>query len=422
MLKITIALLTLLLVMGANCGPRGRIGPTTEACGILGEVTSESTVEFTYIGIMGDPLAQPGLLMELISMASYWMDKNYQHYITDYQWIETSQVTGENGKLVATGVRDWNQLQGVGIVFTSAVVSKPNATDCSCVAAMQYNTCTRQDDDNLEIAMSLSCGSIPTWMPNPFVNANIDNLTDLERDFINGLISIASTSEPMTMALNGEGEDEPLHTSLVQQMGSAVGDGQYVKDVTNLVAGNAVDHNDFITNSYPFMYSFAFETEEPIDLNELQFNGIVRTDIYPEGVNVDINIISSNSANTRHIARTSYIFPTNSVLTPPEVVVVYDRWTPFDGDPNSPEYIEFERLMDTSNPDFLEEGNHIPDRMMMGVTIPIKGVDGYMEFELDENSLIFEFITSWLTSNKNFDMNNDGIVNLPDIYIGGFFQ
>ena len=87
------------------------------------------------------------------------------------------------------------------------------------------------------------------------------------------------------------------------------------------------------------------------------------------------------------------------------MVEVYDRWTPFVGDPN---------LLDTSDPNFIIDEIYIPDRVKPLFLVPI-GEDDYIRIEfVPDTSIYFEAFGSWLMDDRLFDMNNDGIVNLQD--------
>jgi hypothetical protein len=369
---------------------------------------------------------------------------------TENLTIETTGVTEEGGFCYGRGRR--LQHDDGHVNFMAAYFKKPNVESCECSAKMVYNAVPATV---YEVASAQSCRVAPKW-----VSQSTLSFAMLTSD------ELAAITDPDPQ-LPASGMSYSL--SLIQQRG--VNNYGYASEMTGLVPFNIDDDDDVMYRSYPLQYSYTVKTAESANLMNMEFSALLKTDIIAsDGYRVPLRVVAENEACTVHIVRTEMFLPSEpgchaSLVqcgTVPcgndaAVLAVYDRWThvdpnnldsycwlplenPLDGvdpnilndpniwcdtepcDPNilidwdDPNFYDLVLYTDTTHPRFGEVV--LPQERIHPVHIIPIGEENdelRIQFTPDVSCLVLG-APSWLTDDKRFDFNGDGVVNLKDIF------
>jgi len=402
-LVITFICIVLFIICG--CDNRGRTGPTRKACEIVCWTDGINTAGFQYKDYNDELIEDANLRMEadLPNGGVYYTNNGVGGvdpvFIEEIR-IESTGITNDEGQVLAYGRRDWS-VQPNRDCFTGAYFQKPDATGCQCSAQMDYRTSAEQ----VEYAGAMACLQRPVWLANNQQSFGSYNLTE---DEISALTSSDGLPE---YGMN-------MSVSLVQQKGR-VGNG-YSVPKNNIVASNFNDPDQVFFHAYPTTYSYTVKTATDFDFTTLSLSAKIKTSV-ADGVIVPLYVIASNGRV--HIIRTDY-FLLEDVNYYNELTfelwggynnqqAIYDRFRPIEGwDPSDPNYTNTE--LDIYSEGFCESEYFDPNRVLDCYIVPIEPENDYVEIEIIPPPQISEY---WLSGNKNFDFNNDGIVNMKDYFI-----
>ena len=422
-----------------GCGDGGgRVGPTRAADTIHAGTDGVRTAWFAYVTATGDLLKQEGLRMEFTDtrQAVYFTNNGLggltPHGVSGVQSITASGVTGTGGRMVATGHRsDWTCLPGY-VLFSDAVASKPALAGGGAQAKFYYRT--RAVYNPSEYALVEASGTVASC---PMEGGD---LTASEWAALSGPTEAAPVSGADLDAL-----------TLLNRQGNR-GEG-IVQEMTYFAAVNLTEPNDYFRYASPLCYSAIVKTAAPLDLCGMTFGGHLTSTACPEGINVDLFVLGSSEDMQSHVVRSDWILPIDSRLpfAAGQTVEVYDRWSPFDSEPNlwdeqqyvrrlkpewyifaDPNYIgdpntltdpnlfEFIHRLDTRYPRFIEEGIFLPDRIDRIPMIPVLESGDWLQMTIRKNDVrMLSYLSDyWLTGNPVMDLNRDGIVNLKDSLCG----
>lgn len=206
------------------------------------------------------------------------------------------------------------------------------------------------------------------------------------------------------------------------------------------------------TGERPKFYSITFKSAEPI----VWPDGFVLQAKICASVSVDLYETAHSADNMTHSLRTeTFIVGNNELLGQYEELPIYDQATPFDNEPNlfdpkQYEIIKRDNWLDCVDPNLYSDPNIIPDPNVFYDPdclcmhefhnrldpkdplfneilipdriqhLPVISMDdgGQIWYEIDMNQvwLVLKAIDEgWLSDNKNYDVNGDGIVNLEDL-------
>jgi hypothetical protein len=413
------ALLILLLICG--CKPKG---PSRFASGIAYGDNGRDTGWFQYVMETGEPIEQEGIAMNCIFSKTCWFGNDGNGGIKAFpvrdgiQELQSSRITGPGGQMTVKGCRrDWNDFFGVWLYNQASICDPLGRIGRSA----RFTYCTVPVEQK---ALS-DCG---TQLIGEYVASNRAKYTQKETEALQGI----TVNPPISGVMVTD-------CSLLQQQSNAI------KDLDYPVASNLQNNSDYLRYSAPMMFSVIFKTAQGVDVAGKSVSVIIKTDAKPEGTKLDLNILGSSPDKMTHLARTEYFIPVDSLITTGETVQVYDRWTPFENpniwdtnqydrklkpewasiiDPNDyadpnlctdPNVFDFTSRLDTTADNF--EQIMIPERVCTAKTIPLAAIGDNLDIDLNilDPELILLFSVSWLTNNRIYDTNNDGIVNMRDI-------
>lgn len=432
-IAIILAVLSFLFVLWflAGCDDAGS-PPTRLAYGIRGSTDNVRTCHFQYTTATSDPITREGVRMDIYvpPVPSYlvWNGVNgwVAHPAPDIQRIETTGITDKNGIVTATGRRDNWQVLGGYTVSSTLSITLPHSS--MSYPAMTYRT--NSGAPRREVAL-LSIGQGPVIRS---AKAYGDILTASE------IAALLSTTE-----------DAPHTGFAVVSSNIALQGTGYVKDDDFFMANNIPTEEGYFRFAAPSFFTVTIKTASPVNLNRLECRSIVRTNAFPQGVDVPLYVVGANADGQTHVVRTDYFLPIDSELpiSQRDTLAIYDRWTPLDGDPNDvwdeaqyarflrsdwmdivdpnempvdPNMVQDDALfifvhrLNTSHPLFMVEGVAIPERSFEVKVIPI-GAEGdrlYLRPDKSDMRLLMHLLEHWLTDEPTYDANGDGIVNLKD--------
>jgi hypothetical protein len=438
-MKTKIALvLVVLFCCGGSCSPEGKT-PSRMCSGIYGGTNGQDTVWFCYVLTTGDIVDQDG-----VQMSVYMAEINSIYFTNDglggiksnplpgVQCIKSSGVTSNGGFVFGKGERnDWQAAPGY-VVFSDMAVSNPKGSGRG-----RFDFRTRGPSP-VKVALVSADGTIEAAPTVP----SMATYTSREKQALDNI----------TLSAQSSGIDtQPV--CLVARSGNA--GIEYFKEKDYFVPINLEDPNDYLKYASPFCYSWIFTTPEAMDnLVGSEYVGNVSSAACPNGISVKITVTASGIDYKTHVARTEYFLPVDSSLSISTMsqVDVYDRWTPFPdpniwnneqyvrsvkddwldlidpnlyADPNicpdpnvffrpdDPNFYHFVNRLDTTTDEF--EDVMIHDRVMQIKILPV-GQEDEINVRIDRFAVenILHAAPYWLTGNKMYDLNSDGIVNLRD--------
>lgn len=443
-----LAILLIFPLSGAKCVPGGAAG-TRYAVSIKGGASPvrwtytadgdepaycEADMWLVYVLDTGETVEQEGLKMIRVEDSYY---HNYcvtnapggGYYVTTNNIsLSGGSVTGEGGRLEMTGKRSWSPrssyvhsagvryrkppLAGQATVYADSVFGAAGT-----VAGPYHPRYPKYLAWGAEAYPA--AGNIPSWA-SPIRSAEVGNLLPSEHD------ALCASSPPP--------DDIEYTCTLIQQCGKP-GEG-YTREMPNgFVPFNLNDSEDVFRYAAPLMYSYLVTMPEPLDITQVQFEGILTTGQCPEGIRVGVYVVASNLEKTVYVLRTDYFLPVEGAAYESlsgQTVNAYDRWTPLE-DPNAPEswysYIHYDEpnevwvtdrmvsILDTTEPNFIVDEIYSQDRVRPMHVIPV-GQDDTLEIEfvIPDVSIIMAAAPYWLNQHDGLDTNKDGIVNLWDLF------
>lgn len=427
---------TLGIIIGVTvCGCKP-LPPSKTVSGIKHGSDGINTGWFVYVYDTGDVDTKKGVAMSSIitrpyviknngvgGLMSEWADPSIQD-------IKTSGITDENGQVIVKGkVNNW---ASVGYWIQSR-------------ADIYFNNGTHADS---------AVFGYSTLGPQRVQRA----ATDGGRGTVPRLTSVAGTlTSDESAAISGTTSDPPASgisvasCDLIQRQGNA--GKSTIQKLKYLTAGNLSKPSDYFKHSAPEQLSIIFKTASPVDITGTKVSATIKTDACPAGITLDITIIGSNADKTTHVARTEAFLPVDSTIQVPPTISVYDNCTPFADpniwdsnqyvivkrpdwlslvdpnlyddpnlvpdpnvffDPHNPAFFTFTNRLDTETDDF--DMIYIPSRVMQIKTIALGATDDTLDIDINwsDPRLILLIAPNWLSTNRVFDINNDGIVNLGD--------
>ena len=214
--------------------------------------------------------------------------------------------------------------------------------------------------------------------------------------------------------------------ALIQQQGS-MGYG-YSLQVSGIIPIDSGGWEDNFRYQSPFMYSLIIATAEPVEAQGKTFSAVVKSNAMPEGIPVEIEVVAQNAEKTVSILHTDYFLPVTQethtlALEDPREPAIFDRWSDMTEeevhlyDPNNfPDPNVLPKTLNTEAFDFMER--YDTDRVKPLHYIPVEENDELrIQFVMD-GTVLMMVAGEWLGSNKCFDIDNNGIVNLRDMYFG----
>jgi hypothetical protein len=390
---------------------------------------------FAYAMTTGDVIEQEGLGMDFERRKNVYLKNNGCGGIemvevpASIQEVQSNGITGPGGRLIVKGKRlDFANYQG-RVIYSQGWVSSAGMSG----AFMDYGTIVKP----LREQASAQYNSV---LSKYYAKSSLLSLSE------KGSLCAPTSSPPISGISCSE-------LTLLQQQGG-LGEG-FPKEMNNgFMAGNLIDAEKYLRYASPFMFSVTFKTPEPADIIGTQISATIKTDAFPSGITVDVAIIASNTDKMTHVARTAYFLPVDSTIQVPPEVSVYDRWTPFPDpniwdsnqyvrsvkedwldiidpnlwndpntcpdpnvlfDPHNPDLFNFTSRLDTSADNF---GTIlIPSRIHQVKTIPLGAEGDNLDIDINcsDSRLIMLIAPNWLTGNKIYDRNGDGVVNMKDL-------
>lgn len=374
LVSICLIILTILF-SGASCVEQNT---TKLACEITSGANGKNEAWFAYLMPDGTTLDQAGLKMCGEGGEpgdAWWIGNNgvggvKYHYNIPGVWIEDSGVTGEGGQLIACGKKDHSIMQSGVWIRNHKHYSNPKNDDC-CAAEMRYLAHNYQGGD--EQAHALACSVTPQWLKQ-LRSQDVALTTD----------EIDALEDPNpTLPDTGYG----VVAKLTQQRGDI--ENGYARDVTSeFMAGNLDSPEAVFLFGSPMRFSFTVRTAKAINLSEVEFGALVKTNATPDGILMSLKERASNDDNTVHIIQTDMFIAQDEDFVAHlidsqgdnDTVAIYDRWTHLEVDPNDlsnqdryfwrkranwidcvdPAYLAQPELWD-ANPEMLDDPNYIPD-------------------------------------------------------------
>lgn len=427
-----IVVFLLILLFLAGCEDEGS-PPSRLAHTILVSTDGINTGQFQYAMSTGDPITREGMRMSYtIGPAFYFSDNGLgglDVVPAPVQSVTASGVTGRGGIMKATGRRwEWDWPKGVTI-RSSVVVSERGAT-----GQMNYHTVS--GTIRAEAAYGSGGGSV------------------VAHAGTSGVLTHHESSVLMSPTNTGPSHGISVAYVGVGYLGGSRGMG-YCEDDSYLMANNIDTKDDYFRYGAPSFFTAVIKTASEKDLSRVECRSNVRTDAFPQGIDIPLYVVGGNVDGKTHVVRSDLFFPIDASLdiAYETDIELYDRFTPFDEpdddvwneahyarflyddwmsrlDPNlypNPETIQYPNLLkeesifefvhrlDTSHPRFTEA--MIPDRIFRVKVIPL-GAEGdrlILRPNREDLSLLAAFLESWLTDDPTYDYNGDGIVNLEDL-------
>ena len=390
-----------------------------------------------YVDVFNEPITQPGLRLGTEHEDVVWYRQHPSS--PDTYWdcpgirLLGPSMTGEGGRLRISGF------------IAGGCEGHPQTWPHTCSNTWFGPTMNGEGTTRLNRVVDFAMyGGVPWYMRPDNANPNwtrtpptrptaMGNLTEEEQlaidattvSAIDAMEMAFCSSDPNFVYLPVNGIEWTCQ--LIQQNGSG-GSGYSL----NVEPGySPVDTDDWEENmrfQSPLMYSFIVETAEPIDLSERVFSAKVKSNALPEGIDVSLRHVAQNEDKTVHVLHTDYFLAVSagtystleSETREPEI---FDRWSEVSEqdawmydpnnfpDPNIPPF-----TLDTVLPDFMDR--HDPNRMKPLHYIPLEDIDELRVQFIPDAECVSMIGPEWLGSNKCFDIDNNGIVNLKDTSFG----
>lgn len=467
MKKQTVAWLTAIFVCAivaqlAGCGPNGDRHPE-DALYIYGWTNGTNAGAFCYADIQGNVIATEGLAMPYsVSEPAYVITVNGG---VDFEGvaapgeedIDCTGVTGAGGYCMVNAHRDQREIVGYRVwqyldihaLEATAGTRKPSFAYASLVGQDNYfqELASISGTDGQVIAPA-GVAIVPAGTTGPAFA--VPEAALINGNFTSSEIAAASetTVNPPTSGI------DVVSVDLAIQSGYR-GQG-YSHDVSKVMPINLQSADMYLKHASPYFYSYIFKTASPMQMDGYIGQGIVTTDAVPDGILTDVSVIANSADGYTHTARTSWFLPVDDRLeiSQETSVAVYDRFTPFDSEPNiwdesqyaitvkdnwldfidpnlyadpnivpdpnvlfdptNPDLFNFDSRLNTQAPNF--ESIMIPERVIIVPIIPMNASDDTIQVEFVPDGLAFVMMMSevWLTDDATCDLNEDGIVNYLD--------
>lgn len=413
----------------SSCKP---LPPSRTADGIVYGNDGINTGWYAYCLATGDVIEQEGIRMGFDNQ--YWTTysgndglggRKWIHVAEGVQEIKSNGITGPGGQMIVKGNRlDWTAMPGY-YLWNHADITNPKGGWFSCSFAYRTNA-----GDKSQYAVG--GGGLGDKLPRYAASKS-------------AMASEAATNPPVSGIFIAK-------CSIQQNQGNS-GSG-CLKELSSLITCNITGSENYLRYASPVRFYTVFATSQPEDLTGTVISAIIRSDTCPAGIQVDVTISGSNADKMTHFAQTDWFLPVDSEIQVPATVAVYDRWTPFQDpniwnpeqnmiekkdwwlslvdpnlykdpntcpdpnvffDPHNPAFFTFTSRLDTTAEKF--DQILIPSRIVQVQTISLGSVGDNLDINVNwsDPRLIMLIAPNWLTGNKLYDTNNDGIVNYKDI-------
>jgi hypothetical protein len=421
-------IVSLILSFFQGCKP---LPPSKLASGIKHGNNGTDTGWFQYVMTTNDEIRQEGIAMSCVITKTVYCRSNGCGGIEvvaiedGVQGLETTGITGIEGQMLVRGKRyNWNAHSSRWLI-TEAIVSNPSKT--MFPAYLDYST-------------------IPTRQV---------TMTDYGKGRVTMyIVATAMKTQKESSALSNPTLNPPasgvsvVDCSIIQQQSNSV------VELNSFMACNLTQESDFLKYAAPTMISVVFKTAQPAEISGLSISINVKTDAFPDGKTLSLNIIGSSPDKMTHVSRTEYFIAEDSTIQVPPEVRVYDRWTPFPDpniwdlnqyvrsvkedwldiidpnlysdpnicpdpnilfDPHNPDLYNFTSRLDTSADNF--DSILIQSRIIPVKTIALGAEGDNLDIDINwsDPRLIMLIAPNWLTGNKIYDRNGDGVVNMKDL-------
>jgi len=198
----------------------------------------------------------------------------------------------------------------------------------------------------------------------------------------------------------------------------------YTKPVDMLFALSHSDAGTIVFRSTPYILTSHVTLSEPVyqDIIGLSFTGYLTVAGNDRG-DIESTIVAVSDDGRRVISQSDGIVPIDARDYIEEDVpnVVYDRWTESD-DPNDTA-VQIYAALWPDDPNLVDDNGVYfegldPNRFNPVHCVPVESGDTInIKFDISSFIPLFPYVSeSWLTNNRNLDINNDGIVNFKDLY------
>jgi hypothetical protein len=175
---------------------------------------------------------------------------------------------------------------------------------------------------------------------------------------------------------------------------------------------------------FPCKAEYLIALSAPEDIGGMRLDANIYTSLLPEGIDVELEVVAGNDANTVWVAHSDYFLPVQEqayidLMNDPNAGQVFDRWTwlteeelplydpNYYDDPNDCPLLP----IDPMDPDFMER--HDTRRALDMQYLPCAEEDT-IRFRLDFQLPVMA-LDKWLsTESPTADLNGDGIVNMVD--------
>ena len=343
-------------------------------------------VQFFYCFSGGLPIRQAGLRMtQYLDEDVVWVDgAPYGSELTDCEIDEFTGVGGINEGLFH---RNWAPRSYK--VFTAGVgMCRPGDPDIKADVGFATVGVTDPESYPRYIAWQDDCSVGDKYIA--FEPPVTGQLTQAQYDLL-------MDPDPVLPDVGIE-----IDCVLVQQQGER-GNGFVVEMADGIVPLNYSGADALFQYAAPMMYSYTVTTAEPVGAFVGQYSqALIKTHI--ASVPVGLSVTDSNVEGTVFVAVTDPFLVVAEEYYDPEMPVaeVYDRWS-YSVDPNA---------LDIHDPNFVVDPNRIIECPVLPMSeedvlrVEFIGASDFMSF--------FSGSGEWLGSNRTFDVNQDGIVNLKD--------
>jgi len=373
--------------------------------------------------------------------ACYWVpcnggtDYETRHAEGDVQYNMSGLKTKANGVCTVTGRRDkWGADPKIYWLCSSTTLEHPRNPMID--GSFTYST---MGSEGWEGASAYANASLST--------TDIDQIVARSSLPEEQFYLSTPTESPPTTGI------EKITSTLAQQSGEM---GTECVNALDCVVPNFTDtHESYFKNGCPVFYSVIIKSAEPVVFGENDVFAVnIRT--HTDTAECDIYWYGSNADKMTHVFRTELFYAVDKDSGITGTVQSYDNWTPFDTEPNlwdSDQYAIEKRdnWLSCVDPNLYSDPNVVPDPncfydptcpcmntftnrldvyspIFESVMLPHRVLDVpvirmdtegdtlYYEFDEKQLRVLLKAIDEgWLQSNANYDINNDGIVNLMDL-------
>lgn len=411
----------------------------TNKCDIV-HVDSEGRVIFAiaksaacYAYADGTPSGVGGMKFDVLNSFSQSLSYDPMWFDTDKAETSGSPSTGDSGYAV---FGHYCEIWDVWQTNTGTVLAKPH--DHSIYESVGATFVNRRDIRNLSL--------LAPWYEYKYYDGigwNVGGEYFSETNYATGgSIDEEATRGPVSNASGNlsESDSDFLVNESLSVSDLTIYDSAWCKrsgrpgcgfseETTDIVPLNHCNEETIAFRSTPYFLSLQIALAEPVDREDV-FSLLIPA-ILSAGSDVNeviyFRAIAVSDDQKRLIVQSDYIVPVESGVYDriESVSMVYDRWSPGDG-PNDPEvniYVEPFYYADPNctidpnfvNDEFVNLKNLNENRFVPVYIVPLaEGEHLKIRFNLTNESVML-LSGYWLSSNDNFDINNDGIVNLQDL-------